>query len=336
MSIRNRTLDRFVGDSDDVMLTLLDHMIWPILAIVVLGVLVLVPQTLSGFTSVQLILWGGVPVGLLVLAESICLLSGHFDLSIGAIAGFSGMLTGMIIGNCPSCWSITNNAFVGFAVIILVGVIIGFVNGVMVGKYGINPFLQTLSFLIIFQGARTALSTQPATGLPDLYTMPGGTANLAIGIMLLAFLVFGVVFRYTRFGQAVYATGSDDHAAREVGISTTKVIIAVYTISGVLSAIAGLMITGFTGIVPPLIGDGLVFQAFAGAVIGGISLFGGRGKVTGALGGVILIQIIQSALNNSQAIGANQIQMINGMVLLGAILLYSTQANIRERILASA
>ena len=236
MSIRHRTLDRFVGDTDDVLLSLLDHMIWPILALVVLGVLITVPQTLSGFTSIQLILWGGVPVGLLVLAESICLLSGHFDLSIGAIAGFAGMLTGMVIGDCPSCWGLTDSALAGFALIIAVGVVIGFVNGVMVGKYDINPFLQTLSFLIIFQGARTALSTQPATGLPELYTMPGGSPNIAIGIMLLAFLVFGLVFRYTRFGQAVYATGSDDHAAREVGISTTKVIIAVYTISGVLSA----------------------------------------------------------------------------------------------------
>ena len=336
MSTIRSNFDRFVGDTDDVLLTILDNMIWPILALVVLGVFVAVPQTLSSFTSVQLILWGGVPIGLLVLAESICLLSGHFDLSIGAIAGFSGMLTGMVIGTCPSCWGVAPNAFVGFGLIVVIGLVIGLANGVMVGVYGINPFLQTLSFLIIFQGARTALQTQPVTGLPRLFTFPGGTANVAIGLMLLAFVVFGVVFRYTRFGQAVYATGSDDHAAREVGISTERVIIAVYAISGVLSAVAGLMIIGFVGIVPPLIGDGLVFQAFAGAVIGGISLFGGRGKVTGALGGVILIQIIQSALNNSTVIGANQIQMINGIVLLGAILLYSTQATLRERILASA
>ena len=153
--------------------------------------------------------------------------------------------------------------------------------------------------------------------------------------MLFAFLVFGVVMRYTRFGQAVYALGSDKHAAREVGISTDIVIIAVYVISGILAAIAGLMKTGFVGIVPPLIGEGLVFQAFAGAVIGGISLFGGRGKIMGALGGVILIQVIQSALNTSSFVGATQIQMINGFVLFAAILLYSTQERIRSRILAS-
>ena len=323
---------RTFGDRDDVMLTLLDNMIWPILGLVLIGVLVLVPQT---FNSVELILWGAVPIGLLVLAESLCLLSGHFDLSIGSIAGFSAIFTGMILGTCPSCWGLTTNPWLGFGIILLVGSLIGFVNGVMIAKVGLNPFLQTLAFLITFEGAKTALQTQPITGLPSLYTQVGGTPRFAIGFMLVVFFVVGLVLRYTSFGQAVYALGSSENSAREVGIDTERLIIIIYTISGILSAVAGLMLTGFVGVVPPLIGEGLVFQAFAGAVIGGISLFGGRGKITGALGGVILIQVVQSALNNSQLIGATQIQMINGIVLFVAILLYSTQSKLRSRILAS-
>jgi len=332
MATEQGFIGRTFGDRDDVMLTLLDNMIWPILAIVLLGVLAFVPQT---FRSVELILWGAVPIGLLVLAESLCLLSGHFDLSIGSIAGFSAMFTGMLLGTCPSCWSVTTSPWIGFAVILLVGSLIGLVNGVMIAKVGLNPFLQTLAFLIIFEGAKTAMQTQPVTGLPSLYTQVGGTPRFAIGLMLVAFLIAGLLLRYTSFGQAVYALGSSEHSAREVGVDTERLIIVIYTISGLLSAIAGLMLTGFVGVVPPLIGEGLVFQAFAGAVIGGISLFGGRGKITGALGGVILIQVVQSALNNSPVIGATQIQMINGMVLLAAILLYSTQTKLRSRILAS-
>ena len=325
-------IDRTFGDRDDVMLTLLDNMIWPILGIVLVGVLVFVPGT---FRSTELILWGAVPIGLLVLAESLCLLSGHFDLSIGSIAGFSAIFTGMILGNCPSCWGLTTSPWIGFGIILLVGSLIGLINGVMIAKVGLNPFLQTLAFLIIFEGAKTAIQTQPVTGLPDLYTQVGGSPRFAIGFMLAAFLVIGLVLRYTSFGQAVYALGSSENSAREVGIDTERLTIIIYTISGILSAIAGLMLTGFVGVVPPLIGEGLVFQAFAGAVIGGISLFGGRGKITGALGGVILIQVIQSALNNSPAIAATQIQMINGIVLFVAILLYSTQSKLRSRILAS-
>lgn len=332
MATEQGFIGRTFGDRDDVVLTLLDNMIWPILAVVLLGVLVLVPQT---FRSVELIFWGAVPIGLLVLAESLCLLSGHFDLSVGSIAGFSAMFTGMVLGTCPSCWSLTTNPWLGFAIILLVGSLIGLTNGVMIAKVGLNPFLQTLAFLIIFEGAKTAMQTQPVTGLPGLYTQVGGTPRLAIGVMLAAFATAGLVLQYTSVGQGIYALGSSESSAREVGINTEQLIIVVYTVSGMLSAIAGLMLTGFTGVVPPLIGEGLVFQAFAGAVIGGISLFGGRGKITGALGGVILIQVVQSALNNSGAIGATQIQAINGLVLLLAIVLYSTQTKLRARILAS-
>ncbi len=335
MSTEEGFLSSRFGDTDDAVLTLLDNMIWPILGLVILGVLVFVPQTLRNVRSVQLLLWAAVPLGLLVLAESLCLLSGHFDLSIGSIAGFSAMFTGMLLGTCPSCWNVVSSPWIGFGIILGAGALIGLANGVMIARVGLNPFLQTLAFLIIFEGAKTAMQTQPVTGLPALYLDIGGTPNFAIGVLLVAFLAFGLLMRFSRFGQAVYALGSSEKSAREVGIDTSRLIIVIYTISGVLSAIAGLMLTGFVGVVPPLIGEGLVFQAFAGAVIGGISLFGGRGKITGALGGVILIQLVQSALNNSTAVGATEIQMINGFVLLVAILLYSTQSKIRSRILAS-
>ncbi len=335
MSTADGVVDRFIGVSDEAILTLLDNMIWPILALVIVGVFVFVPQTFTDLNSVRLILWAAGPIALLVLAESLCLLSGHFDLSIGSVAGFSAMVTGMVLGNCPSCWGITGNAWVGFGLIFLIGATIGVLNGVMIAKIGLNPFLQTLAFLIIFEGAKTALNTQPVSGLPQQYVAVGGTPAISIGIMVVAFIAFGIMMRYSRFGQSVYALGSDKDSALEVGIKTDRVIIVVYTISGVLAAMAGLLQTGFVGIVPPLIGEGLVFQAFAGAIIGGISLFGGRGKVTGALGGVLLIQVVQSALNNSTVIQAEQIQFINGLVLLVAILLYSLQASIRSRILAS-
>ena len=335
MSAESNSAGRLLGDRDGIVLALLDNMIWPILLLVVLGVLVAVPQTLRNLRSIRLLLWGAVPLGLLVLAESLCLLSGHFDLSIGSTAGFSAILTGMVLGNCPSCWGLVSSPILGFVILLTVGGAIGVFNGVMIAKVGLNPFLQTLAVLIIFQGGKTAIQTQPVTGLPSLYTSVGGTPLLAIGIMLATFAVFGAVMQYTRFGQAIYAVGSSKQSAREVGIDTDRLVIAVYLISGVLSAIAGVMLTGFVGVVPPLIGEGLVFQAFAGAVIGGVSLFGGRGKITGALGGVILIQLIQSALRNSRAVGATEIQLINGAVLLVAILLYNTQDKLRSRILAS-
>lgn len=320
-------------DTDNIMLRLLDNMIWPILGVVVLGIALFVPQTFRNLRSLELVMYGAVPLGLLVLAEGLTLLSGNFDLSIGAVAGFSAMVGGMTLGTCLSCWGLTANPFVGIGVVLLVAGAIGMVNGIMISKYNVNPFLQTLSFLIIFEGAKTALNTQPVSGLPSAYLYPGGNSWVAISILLIVFAVIGIVLRYTEFGQAILAIGSDEDSARDVGIDTDRVIIAVFTLSGLLSGLAGLMLTGYVGVVPPSIGEGMVFQAFAGAVIGGISLFGGRGKVSGALGGVILLGIIEAALNIS-GVDATQVQMANGLILLFAILLYNSKANLRASILA--
>lgn len=325
---------RFADDSEDLVLTLLEYMIWPILLLVVVCVAALVPNTFRNIISVQLILWQAVPIGLLVLGESICLLSGHFDLSVGAIMGFSAMFTGMLLGNCPSCWGVIGSPALGFAIILVVGGLIGVFNGAMISKLGINPFLQTLSTLIILEGAKTALNTQPVP-VPKGYLVPGSIPNLAILLTLVAFVIVGYAMKYSEFGQEVYALGSDKDSARAVGVNTDRITIAVYAISGVLAGLAGLMSTGYTGVVPPLIGEGQVFPAFAAAVIGGISLFGGRGKISGALGGVLLLGVVQAALNIS-GVPATQVQVVNGLVLLAAILLYNTQESIRNRILAAS
>lgn len=321
------------GYSDEAILTILDNMIWPILLVVSLFIAVFVPQTFRNANSIILVLYSSVPLGLLVLAESLCLISGHFDLSIGSITGFSGMFVGMLLGQCASCWGVISSPYLGIVLVLVVGGLIGLFNGIMISKFDINPFLQTLSTLIIFAGGVTALNTQSVTQLPQPYLYLGYHAHAAIGSLLFVFAVFAFVMRYTGFGQAIYGTGSNLEAARAVGISTDGVIMGVYTLAGTLAGLAGLVTTGYTTVVPADIGQGLLFPAFAAAVIGGVDLFGGRGKISGALGGVLLLGIIQAALNLS-GVPTSQVQMVNGGVLLAAILLYNTQESIRTRILS--
>jgi ribose/xylose/arabinose/galactoside ABC-type transport system permease subunit len=321
-------------DFEGVTTTLLDNMIWPILLVVSLVIAVLVPQTFKNTRSLELVLFNAAPLGLLVLAESLCLLSGHFDLSIGAIAGFSAMFTGMLLGTCPSCWGLIANPFLAIGIILFVGGLIGLVNGVMIAKAGVNPFLQTLSFLIILEGAKIAINTQPASGLPNAYLYLGSHATTSIGILFAVFIIASLVIRFSAFGQAVYAVGSDTESARAVGVNTDRVIIAVFVLSGVLSGLAGLLITGYTTVVPPDVAENMVFPAFAAAVIGGISLFGGRGNITGALGGVLLLGVIQAALTIS-GVPASMVQMANGIVLFVAILLYNTREELRNQILTA-
>ncbi|QSG03389.1 Ribose/xylose/arabinose/galactoside ABC-type transport system, permease component [Natranaeroarchaeum sulfidigenes] len=319
-------------DQHKAMLAVLDHMIWPILLVVCLGVFLLVPQTFGSLGMIELVIYGSAALGFLVLAEGICLLSGHFDLSIGAIAGFSAMFTAMLLS--PDQWGVIQSPVLAVVIILTVATLIGVVNGVMISKVGVDPFLQTLSFLIIFEGAQVWLSSVPVSNLPDGFTATGGSSGVSITLMIAAFAVMGLLLKYTSFGQAVYAVGSNKDSARAVGIKTDQLIITVYALSGFLSGIAGLILLGRVGSVSPQLANDLLFPAFAAAVIGGISLFGGRGKIAGALGGVLLLGVIQSALNIS-GMSVNQIQTINGIVLLIAILLYNTRTNIRDRILTN-
>lgn len=318
--------------ADGVAITILDRMIWPILLVFALGTAVFVPNTFNNLSSLEFIIHGSVALGFLALAECVCLISGNFDLSIGSIAGFSAVFTAMVIS--PNAWGLVASPILGILIIVAVGGLIGMVNGVMITKVGINPFLQTLSFLIIFEGAKLALTTRTVTGLPDTYTMIGGTASIAIGSLFAAFVLVGFCMRYTSFGQAVYGIGSSEESAREVGVDTDLHVIIVYAISGVLSGIGGLMVSGYVSVVEPAVANDLLFPAFSAAVLGGISLYGGRGRITGALGGVLLLALIQAALN----IGGTppeQIQLVNGVVLLLAIILYNTRNQIRTRILSA-
>lgn len=317
--------------SDRILLKVLDHMIWPVLVIVAIAVAILVPETFRNFRSVQFILHGSVGLGFVTLAAGFALIGGYFDLSVAAISGFAAMVAGLVIG--ASGWNLVHNAYVGFAVVLSVGILVGVFNGYMISRIGVNPFLQTLAMLIILDGATVSLSVVTVTGLPEAYIVPGDSRWFAISLLLFSFLVVGIVLRYTDFGQAVYGLGSNESAARSLGINTTRLTIIIYAISGFFSAMGGLMLTGFTGVVSPTLGDGLLFPAFAAAVIGGISLFGGRGRITGALGGVVLLGLIQSALNIS-GVQPEQIQLANGVILLIAILLYNSRRDLRERVLA--
>jgi ribose/xylose/arabinose/galactoside ABC-type transport system permease subunit len=330
MSFDNALSKRFDALSGNTALILLENMIWPVLLATALVIFAIVPSVFTNVPTLRLMVYAMVPLGLIVLAESICLLSGHFDLSVGSIAGFSAVFTAMTLGT----WGVTSSPVLGVLLIVLVGSFIGLLNGIFIAKFGVNPFLQTLAFLIIFGGGKLALTTQPVFDLPDGYLFVGGTVWVAISVLVASFLLVAFMFKYTNFGRAVYAVGSDKESAREVGINVDGVIIAVYVMSGFFSALTGLMLTGFIGGVPPDIADDMVFPAFAAAIIGGISLFGGRGKLLGAFGGVLLLSLIQTSLNVAGT-DPTVIGVVEGIVLLVAILLYTTKARLRQRILSS-
>jgi len=325
-------LDRLEGlDRTRVLIFALDNMIWPILLIAFIIFTVIVP-IFSSPGNIEAMLFGAAALSAIVLGESLCLLSGHFDLSVGAIAGFSAIFTATLLTE----WVPTMSGPTGIAVILLVGATIGLLNGTSITYLGVNPFLQTLAFLIIFDGSVKLISTSALAGLPDAYLYPGGGSigpiPVAIVLMTIIYAAFGLWLKYSRIGRAIYAVGGNKQAAMEAGINTDFVVILVYVLSGMLSALSGLLFTGFLGVAPPTIGQNAVFPAFAAAVVGGVSLFGGRGHVVGAAGGVILLASVESALVLS-GVEATAVDVVNGIVLLIAILLYTMEDQFRRRLI---
>lgn len=321
-------------DEEGLIVLFLDNLIWPLLVVVFALFVFLLPGTFLTVENIQFLLYTSAALGMIALAESICLISGNFDLSVGSIAGFSSMFTAMFL----SQWFPSMPGIVGIVIILAVGGFIGMMNGFSISYLGVNPFLQTLSFLIIFEGGILVISSTSRTALPNLYTYVGGgtivgSIPFAIALMTIVFAFFGVALKYSRFGTKLYAVGGNPNAAESAGINTKRVVLFVYITSGMLSALGGLLYTGFLGAATPTLGQNALFPAFAAAVIGGISLFGGRGRITGALGGVILLGTVEAGLVQLR-VDPNVIRTTTGLVLLGAILLYTFIETYRSRLLA--
>lgn len=325
---------KFQENRTQAILWLLDNMIWPILAITFVVFGLLLPQVFATRENLLFLLYTSAAAGALALAESLCLLSGNFDLSVGSIAGFSAMFTGLFLTK----WFPGLPGVVGILVILGVGGFIGMLNGISIAYLDVNPFLQTLAFFIIFRGGVKILSTLSVASLPESYTYVGGgylgPVPFAVVLILALFALVCFVLKYTRFGLAIYAVGGDEDAAAEAGINTKHILLAVFTLSGIFSGLAGLLFTGYLGVATPTLAENAVFPAFAASVIGGISLFGGRGNMIGAFGGVLLLTSLEVALVQLQ-VDPNAIQTFNGIVLLAAILLYTFESKIRTQVLSA-
>lgn len=335
VSIAETLTGGFADDRTKMVVTLLENMVWPILVLTFLAFGLFIPVDLFySIDNVQFIIYSSAGLGILVLAEALCLLSGNFDLSVGAIAGFTAMFSGLFIHQ----WFPGMPGVVGVLIALALGAFIGLLNGVSVGIIGVNPFLQTLTFFIIFGEATVILSQLSISGLPEsyLYLGRGTLFGVEVGVLLLLtlFALAGFVLKYTSLGLAIYSVGGDEQAAKEAGYDTTRVVVLVYVVSGLLSALAGLVYAGYIGTVTPTLANGQLFPAFAAAVVGGISLFGGRGRILGALAGVLLLSTIQSGLVLID-VPASYVATVNGVILLAAVLLYTAEARLRQRLLST-
>jgi simple sugar transport system permease protein len=187
----------------------------------------------------------------------------------------------------------------------LVGAAVGVVNGLLVVKLQLNAFIVTLAMLILLRGVVLGISHGSTFfNLPSEFTYLGTARWLGIPasvcVVAALFAIAAAFLRYHRVGRSMYAIGGNAAAARAAGIRVDRIIIGVYVVAGMLAAFAGLLLTARVSAVTAGSGQNLIFTVFAAAVIGGISLEGGRGRMVGALSGVLLLGIISNILTLSQ------------------------------------
>jgi simple sugar transport system permease protein len=266
-------------------------------------------------------------LAVLVIAESIILIAGKFDLSLESVVGLAPML---------SAWLIVKDTTMGgsgvgldpglaIALLFIVGALVGLVNGFLVVRLQLNAFIVTLAMLILLRGVTLGITDgKTLFELPPAFLYLGTAKWLAVPISVwlagLLYLLFGLFLRYHKLGRALYAIGGNAEAARVAGIPVERVTWGAYIVGGVLAALAGLMLTGRIASVVSSQGQNMIFYVFAAAVIGGISLNGGRGRLLGALTGVLLLGILQNLLTLA-LIPAFWIDAAYGAIILVALIL---------------
>lgn len=233
--------------------------------------------------------------GVLALGMTMVVLTAGIDLSVGSLLGITAMIQAMLLtSGVPTVVTL----LLGVAC----GALLGGLNGVLVTRIKIPPFIATLGTMVMLRGLTLIISGgKPITGLPDSFRYFGaGTVGIfpvPIIIMIVLYGAAALVLRRTVVGERIYTIGDNTTAARYANIPVKTYTTLAYVVSGVMCVVAGIMLIGRLNSAQPTIGQGYELDAIAALVIGGVSLSGGVGSVGGTFTGVIIISVINNAMN---------------------------------------
>ena len=251
---------------------------------------------------------------------TILLVSGGFDLSVGSVMAFSGMVAGMAMNDLGLHWILA--VIIGLAS----GALIGLLNGTVVAKLKINPFITTLATMVLLRGVVKLMSGgQARYGFPDGFNNLGqaaiGGVQVPIIVCVICVIVFDILLRHSRFFRQSYYMGGNEESARLSGIAVDRVKMAYYSLSGFLAAMAGILSTARYGSASVTAGEGVELKVITAVIIGGASLSGGVGTIFGAALGALLMAILVTAINIIPGLQTDWEQVIVGGVLVAAVLI---------------
>ncbi len=255
---------------------------------------------------------------IIAIGMTFVILTGGIDLSVGSTLAISGAVGASIVKS-------TGKVFLAIIVAAVIGIAVGLINGLLVSKGKLQAFIVTLATMTIFRGATLVFTDgTPISKLPEAFVKIGNGKLGFMPIPVIITIIIAIIAVYalsqTRFGRYLYALGGNEDASRLSGINTDKIKTLVYVVSGFASAIAGVIITSRIGSASPNAGTGFELDAIAAVVIGGTSLAGGEGTITGTLIGALIIGVLNNGLNLMNVSPFYQ-SIVKGLVILIAVLL---------------
>lgn len=289
---------------------------------VLIALIIIVMSNLSpyffSFANFRAVAVGMAPTAIIVIGMAILLASGGFDLSVGSVMALSSTVVAMLLlAGTP----------IPVAVVLglVLGAVAGLANGLLITGLGINPLIATLGTMSITRGIALVLTEGfSVSSLPTEFAWIGKASVMGfpmmVILMLLLVIFFDLAVRHTRFFRQVYFIGANEKAAMLSGIHVNRVRIIAYVLTGMLAALAGILLASRLMSGTPTAGSGIELQVLAAAVIGGASLRGGEGTILGAFLGVVFVALI----NNSMTMLAVSIywqMIVIGGVLVSAVAL---------------
>ncbi|PZN59605.1 MAG: ABC transporter permease [Proteobacteria bacterium] len=264
-------------------------------------------------------------IGLIAIAMTFVIATGGIDLSVGSILGLVAILTGVLWQNVGLPLPL---AVVGA---IAAGTLAGLGNGIIITRFGVPPLIATLATLALYRGLAEGISqARSVRGYPDWFYVLGQGEVLGVPtqlwILFLAAILASILLAYTRWGRTVYAIGSNEVASRFSGLSVERTKLALYAASGFAASVAAVIFVSRVSTTRSDMGTGIELDAITAVVLGGTSIFGGRGTILGTVIGLCLIQALKNGLSLAGVKGDGTIMLI-GAVLILAIL----ASNIFER-----
>ncbi len=264
--------------------------------------------------------------GLIAFGMTCVILSDGIDLSVGSTLALSAVI-------CAKLMTSGIPAMVAMPIALVVGTLLGAVSGLLVTKGRLQPFIATLVTMTAYRGLAMILTDgKPISRLAEIagsdanqfafkFVGRGNFVSVPIPaiLLVLALVIFYFVLNKTTFGRKVYATGSNAKCAKLVGVNITKTKIIVYAISGFMSALTGLLLISRLDSAQPTLGDGYELDAIAAVALGGTSMSGGRGKITGTIAGVLIIAVLNNGMNLLEVSSYYQ-DVIKAVVILVAVL----------------